>query len=221
MCEDSRYVPCVMNRIIEPLMRNIRIQIPEFAGMKPGDRALDVCCGTGALVLFYAKRGIIADGIDLNPRVIEVAENKRGKHNFSYVSFQTANALDLPFDENMFDHASISMSLHEKERVDRDIVISEMKRVVKIGGNLIFIDYRMPLPRIPVSTSVKTIEFIAGRDHWRCFNDYVKQGGLDELLKRNRLHRDRRISLGPFAIIKTLNACYRPKQATIHQSQYR
>jgi hypothetical protein len=53
---------------------------------------------------------------------------------------------------------------------------------------------------------VKAIEFIAGRDHWRCFNDYVKQGGLDELLKRNRLHQDRRMSLGPFAIIKTPNA---------------
>jgi len=205
MGEDSRYVPWVLNRIIEPLMRNIRIQIPEFAGMKPGDRALDVCCGTGALVLHYAKRGIIADGIDLNPRVIEVAENKRGKHNFSYVCFQTANALNLPFDENIFDYASISMSLHEKERVDRDTVISEMKRVVKMKGNLIFIDFKMPLPRIPVSTTVKAIEFIAGRDHWRCFNDYVKQGGLDELLKRNRLHQDRRMSLGPFAIIKTQN----------------
>jgi ubiquinone/menaquinone biosynthesis C-methylase UbiE len=206
MDEDSRYVPWVLNRIIEPLMGNIRTKIPEFAGMKPGDRALDVCCGTGALVLHYAKMGIIADGIDLNPRVIEVAENKRAKHNFSYVSFQIANALKLPFDENLFDHASISMSLHEKERVDRDTVISEMKRVVKMKGNLIFIDYKMPLPRIPVSTSVKTIEFIAGRDHWRCFIDYVKQGGLDELLKRNLLHQDRRMSLGPFAIIKTQNA---------------
>jgi ubiquinone/menaquinone biosynthesis C-methylase UbiE len=106
----------------------------------------------------------------------------------------------------MFDYASISMSLHEKERADRDIVISEMKRVVKTKGNLIFIDYKMPLPRIPVSTSVKTIEFIAGRDHWRCFNDYVKQGGLDELLRTNSLRQNRRTSLGPFAIIKTPNA---------------
>jgi demethylmenaquinone methyltransferase/2-methoxy-6-polyprenyl-1,4-benzoquinol methylase len=187
-------------------MHTIRIQIPDFAEMKPGDRALDVCCGTGALVLHYAKRGIIADGIDLNPRAIEVAENKSDKLNFRYASFQTGNALNLPFDENMFDHASISMSLHEKERVDRDRVISEMKRVVKMKGNLIFIDYRMPLPPIPVSTTVQVIEFIAGRDHWRCFNDYVKQGGLDELLKRNSLRQYRRMSLGPFAIIKTPNA---------------
>lgn len=206
MDENSRCVPWVLNRIIEPLMRNIKIRIPEFAGMKPGDRVLDVCCGTGALVLYYAKMGIIADGIDLNLRAIEVAEGKTGKHNFIYVSFQTANALNLPFDENMFDYASISMSLHEKERADRDIVISEMKRVVKTKGNLIFIDYKMPLPRIPVSTSVKTIEFIAGRDHWRCFNDYVKQGGLDELLRTNSLRQNRRMSLGPFAIIKTPNA---------------
>ena len=168
--------------------------------------ALDVCCGTGALALHYARMGITAAGIDLNPRVIEVAENKRRKLGLSNVSFQTANALDLPFEDNLFDYASISMSLHEKERADRDRIISEMKRVVKEEGALVYIDYKIPLPRILVSSTIKAIEFIAGREHYRCFNDYVKQGGLSELLKKNHLHQDKRIEFGPFAIVKTPNA---------------
>lgn len=206
MTANPRWGPWALNRIIEPLMRNIRIRIPEFAGIKAGDRALDVCCGTGALALHYARMGITAAGIDLNPRVIEVAENKRRKLGLSNVSFQTANALDLPFEDSLFDYASISMSLHEKERADRDRIISEMKRVVKEEGALVYIDYKIPLPRILVSSTIKSIEFIAGREHYRCFNDYVKQGGLSELLKKNHLHQDKRSDFGPFAIVKTPNA---------------
>ena len=184
----------------------LRIQIPEFAGMKAGDRALDVCCGTGALALHYARMGIIATGIDLDPRVIEVADNKRRKQDLRNVSFLTAGAPDLPFKDNLFDYASISMSLHEKERDDRDRIVTEMKRVVKKEGTLVFIDYKIPLPRIPISSTVKAIEFIAGKKHWKCFNDYVKQGGLDELLKRNYLHQDKYFKLGPFYILKMPNS---------------
>jgi ubiquinone/menaquinone biosynthesis C-methylase UbiE len=205
MVANPWWSPWALNRIIEPTMFSLRTQIPKLAVMKEGDRVLDVCCGTGALVLDYARMGIVTSGIDINPRVIEVAENKRKKQRLYNVSFQTANALYLPFKDNAFNHASISMSLHEKGIADRDIVISEMKRVVKKEGNLIFIDYRIPVPQIFISPAVKAIEFMAGRDHWKSFKDYVKRGGLDELLKRNHLRHDKSIMLGPFAIIKTLN----------------
>lgn len=198
--------PWVLNRIIEPLMLLVRIQIPVFAGMKAGDRVLDVCCGTGALALHYARMGIISNGIDSDHRVIEVAEKKRKKQGLSNMSFQTANALDLPFKDNFFDYASISMSLHEKVREDRARIVTEMTRVVKREGTLIFIDYRIPLPRILVSSSVKAIEFIAGREHNRCFKDYVKQGGLNELLNVNHLRQYKNAELGPFAVIKTANS---------------
>jgi len=206
MVANPWWAPWALNRMIEPLMRSLRIHTPELAGMNAGDRALDVCCGTGALALHYAKMGIIAAGIDLNPRVIEVAENKRKKLGLSNVSFQTANALDLPFKDNFFDYASISMSLHENERAERDRMISEMKRVVKEEGALVFIDYKVPLPRIPSSYISKVVELIAGREHNRYFKDYIEQGGLDELLKKNHLHEEKRAELGPLSIIKTPNA---------------
>ncbi len=211
MVANPWWAPWALNRMIEPLMRSLRIQTPELAGMKAGDRALDVCCGTGALVLHYARMGIIAAGIDLNPRVIEVAENKRKKLGLSNVSFQTANALDLPFKDNFFDYASISMSLHENERAEGDRMIFEMKRVVKEEGRLVFIDYKVPLPRIPISYTINIIEFFAGREHNMYFKDYIEQGGLDELLKKNHLHEEKRGELGPLSIIKTPNASYCPQ----------
>ena len=187
-------------------MRSLRFQTPVLAEMNAGDRALDVCCGTGALALHYASMGVIAAGIDLDPRVIEVAENKRRKLGLSNVSFQTANALDLPFEDNLFDYASIAMSLHENRRVERDRMISEMKRVVKEEGTLVFIDYKVPLPRIPSSYTSRVVELIAGKEHNRYFKDYIEQGGLDGLLENNHLHEDKRSELGPLAIITTPNA---------------
>ena len=100
-------MPWALNRIIEPSMLVIRIQIPEFAGMKVGDRVLDICCGTGALALHYTRMGIIAAGIDLDPRVIRVADIKRRKQGLRNVSFLTATASDLPIKDNLFDYAFI------------------------------------------------------------------------------------------------------------------
>jgi demethylmenaquinone methyltransferase/2-methoxy-6-polyprenyl-1,4-benzoquinol methylase len=195
-----------MCRVIDPAMRGLRIYTPEFAGMEAGDRALDICCGTGSQVLQYARMGIIADGIDLDPRMIKAAETNRKKQSLTNASFQTANAINLPFEDSFFDYASISMALHEKERADRDNIISEMKRVLKEEGTLVFIDYKVPLPRIPSSYLSAALEYISGRDHWRCFKDYTEQGGLDGLLKKHNLREGKRDELGPLWIIITRNS---------------
>jgi hypothetical protein len=53
---------------------------------------------------------------------------------------------------------------------------------------------------------VKVIEFFAGRNHHRCFRDYLAQGGLDVLLGRNQLVEARREYLndGLITIIKAM-----------------
>ena len=199
------WAPWALNRMIDPLTRSVRIQTTELAGMRAGERALDVCCGTGALALHYARMGMIAAGIDQDPRVIEVAKKNSEKQGLDSVSFQTANALNLPFEDNLFDYASIAMSLHESERAERDVMISEMRRVVKEGGTLIFIDYKVPLPPIPSSYTSRVVEIVSGREHNRYFKDYIEQGGMDGLLQKHNLRPERRGELGPMGIIVTTN----------------
>lgn len=172
-----------------------------MAGMKAGHRALDVCCGTGGLVLHCAGLGVTATGIDWDPRTLKVAEKRRRKRGLWNAAFQTANALYLPFEDDSFDHASVSMSVHEKERGQRDGVISEMRRVVKVRGSLVFVDYMAPLPRLPSSCAARLVEFLAGREHNECFKDYLEQGGLKGLLKRNHLHGEMRSALPPVEIV--------------------
>ena len=113
MATNPWWAPWTLNRIIEPLMRSLRIQTPSLAGMKAGDRALDICCGTGALVLHLAKMNLVSCGIDMDPRVIQVAEKKRVKLGLEAASFQVANALNVPFEDDFFDYVRIS------EQIDR------------------------------------------------------------------------------------------------------
>ena len=195
----------MLSRVIDPLTRSVRIQTAELAGMKAGEKALDVCCGTGALALHYARLGVNAVGIDMDPRVIQIADDKRRKQGLDNGAFQTANALKLPFEDATFDYASISLSLHENERAQSDVMISEMRRVVKEGGALVFIDYKVPLPRILSSYTILVGEFVMGRENNRYFKDYIKQGGLDGLLQRHDLRAEKKRELGPLGIIVTTN----------------
>jgi len=194
-------------RVIDPILRDVRLYTPEFSGMKAGDRVLDVCCGTGEQALHYARKGIEATGIDTDPRMIKVAERKRRKRGLGNASFQLADAQALPFKNNSFDYASVSFSLHEKERPARARVLSEMKRVVKAQGALVFVDFSVPFPRNAYSYLVRAVEFIAGREHFRCSRDYFEQGGLDVLLQKNNLHQEKRdyLKYGTVAIIAARN----------------
>lgn len=190
--------------LIDPLLRDIRKFTPEFSGMRPGDRVLDVCCGTGAQVIEYGRRGVIATGIDNDPSMLKTALKNRAKQKLGNVSFHLADATKLPFDDSCFDYASVSLALHDKGRSTRYGVVSEMKRVVKQDGALIFIDYSVPLARSIWGGLSRTVEFLAGGDHYAGFKDYVDSDGLEDILKMHHLRVDDRSYLkdGLMVIIK-------------------
>jgi len=93
----------------------------------------------------------------------------------------------LPFLDPVFDVALISLVLHEIENEKRNKIISEMKRVVKKDGRLIFIDFNVPLLKTISAFFVKIIERFAGKEHYLNFQSYLKEGGLPSLLERNNL----------------------------------
>lgn len=190
--------------LIDPLLREIRGFTPEFSGMKPGDSVLDVCCGTGAQVLEYGRRGISATGIDISTSMLKVASRNTTKQKLTNVSFYLADATKLPFVNNCFDYVSVSFGLHDKGRLTRYGVVAEMKRVVKQDGTLIFIDYAVPLDRSIWAGLSRTVEFLVGGEHYRGFKDYVASGGLEDILKVYHLRKDDSICLkgGLIMIIK-------------------
>lgn len=77
----------------------------------------------------------------------------------------------------------------------RSRVLNEMKRVVRRGGGLVFVDYRVPLPDNIPGLAARIIEFLAGGEHHRGFQHYLKNGGLPALLRQHRLQELRRAQL--------------------------
>jgi ubiquinone/menaquinone biosynthesis C-methylase UbiE len=193
--------------IVDPMLKDVRTCVAGLSGMKAGDRVLDVCCGTGEQVFHYAQKGAIATGVDQEPSMIEVAEKNRKRHGFNHSTFRLASATELPFPDGYFDGASISLGLHEMEREERNRAVSEMKRVVKNKGALMFIDFQVPLPRNFFAYLIRAVEFLAGRDNRMCFRDYLAQGGLNQILKENRLtpQREALLMRGNLQVIKSSN----------------
>ncbi len=175
------------SNLIDPILKRLRSFTVDFAEIKKGDRVLDLCCATGDQVFYYARAGSIATGVDSNPNMIKIALRNKEKYKLSSVYFQIADVVDLPFANSVFDIASISLGMHEVKRKVRDKIISEMKRVVKKDGLLIFTDFKTPLSSTKLSFLIKAIEYSAGKENYENFKDYLQQGGLPSLLEKNNL----------------------------------
>ncbi len=193
--------------IVDPVLRDVRQSIPRFAGMSTGDRVLDVCCGTGAQVLEYGRQGIAATGIDIHPDMLNVAAKNRKKLGLANTSFQLGDAASLPYPNGYFDYASISFGLHDRDKVSQDKAVSEMKRVVRQEGALVFIDYQVPPPGHIWARLARIVEFLAGGSHYQGFKDYLKNGGLEEILRNHRLREEYRTLLksGLVLVLKAKN----------------
>jgi ubiquinone/menaquinone biosynthesis C-methylase UbiE len=181
--------------LIDPLLKNVRESIPGFSGMTVGDKVIDVCCGTGEQVLEYGRRGIFATGIDIDPNMLKIAVRNSKRQQANNVSFQLANAAELPFTDGFFDYASISLGLHDKEKHIRYQIVSEMKRVTRKYGELILIDFHVPLPGNGWAKFARAIESFAGGTHYQNFKEYIENNGLDEIIKNHGLREKDRISL--------------------------
>ncbi len=185
----------IYENILDPLLRDLRKSITEFSGMKPGDRVIDVCCGTGAQVLDYGSHGIVATGVDNSQDMLNIADKNRSRRKAINVSFQLADAANLPFSDGYFDYATVSFGLHDKENDLRLRIMSEMKRVTGKGGVLVLVDFQIPLPGNIWGAAARFIEFLAGGSHYQGFKDYLARGGLEGILKNNSLQEERRIYL--------------------------
>jgi trans-aconitate 2-methyltransferase len=97
---------------------------------KPGERILDVGCGTGQLTADITQFGAEVVGIDASPDMIATA-----RKNFPHVEFEVADATALPFSDE-FDVVLSNAALHWVR--DQPAAIASIARALKTGGRLVF-----------------------------------------------------------------------------------
>ncbi|MCW3041837.1 MAG: class SAM-dependent methyltransferase, partial [Solirubrobacterales bacterium] len=80
-------------------------QVVEAAAVGPGDRVLDIACGTGNAALKAAARGADVLGVDLAARLVRVAAERARAAGITSARFVTGDAQDLPVPDASVDVA--------------------------------------------------------------------------------------------------------------------
>lgn len=114
----------------------------------PGQRLLDVGCGTGKPALRVASRGARVTGVSISQREVALARARvaaAGRSDlFDRVDFQVADAMALPFPDASFDGVWAVESLTHMS--DRAAALSEAMRTLRPGGRLVICDFLLRAP---------------------------------------------------------------------------
>jgi demethylmenaquinone methyltransferase/2-methoxy-6-polyprenyl-1,4-benzoquinol methylase len=128
----------VMNRVMTVgLDQRWRRETVE-AVVRPGDRVLDACCGTGDLAVAALKAGAReVVGLDFSPKMLERARAKQHS-----VTWLEGDVLDMPFPDSDFDSATVGFGVRNVSDLAGALV--ELRRVLKPGGRLGILEITTP-----------------------------------------------------------------------------
>jgi demethylmenaquinone methyltransferase/2-methoxy-6-polyprenyl-1,4-benzoquinol methylase len=105
--------------------------------VRPGDRVLDACCGTGDLAVACTRAGGKVTGLDFSPRMLERARRKS-----SAVTWIEGDLLALPFADGSFDAATVGFGV--RNVADLGLGLAELARVLVPGGRLGILEITTP-----------------------------------------------------------------------------
>lgn len=104
------------------------------ARIRPGERVLDVACGTGNTALAAAARGAEVTGLDLTPELISVASMRGLAEGYPDIDWHVGDCEQLPYADGAFDVLTSSCGLMFAP--DQPQVAAEVARVVRPGGRV-------------------------------------------------------------------------------------
>ncbi len=107
------------------------------AVVRPGDRVLDACCGTGDLALAAADAGGTVTGADFSEEMLARARRKSDG-----VEWVQADALALPWEDGSFDAATVGFGV--RNLADLEAGLRELRRVLRPGGRLGVLEITQP-----------------------------------------------------------------------------
>ncbi len=118
----------------------------EFAGVRPGDRVLDLAAGTGDLTEGFSQRvgseGFVISS-DINESMLGLGRDRALDRGITgNVIHVLADAERLPFADNSFSCVTIAFGL--RNVTDKDRALSSIHRVLKPGGKLLVLEFSRP-----------------------------------------------------------------------------
>lgn len=118
----------------------------KLAGIKKGEKVLDVGCGTGILTMLAAdEAGEEGAAVGIDPaQYMIVMARKNASERKSRAEFRLAVIEDLPFKDNSFDCVLSSLMIHHLPPDVKLKGFAEVRRVLKPGGRFVAVDIDRP-----------------------------------------------------------------------------
>jgi demethylmenaquinone methyltransferase/2-methoxy-6-polyprenyl-1,4-benzoquinol methylase len=133
----------LLNRVLSlGIDRGWRRRVVESLDLRPEHRVLDLCCGTGDLALEIARRSPCF-ACDFTWNMLSRAKDK-SKASGRPLALACADALELPFADDLFDRATIAFGIRNLESMSAGL--AEIRRVLKPGGRLAILEFSQPKP---------------------------------------------------------------------------
>jgi demethylmenaquinone methyltransferase / 2-methoxy-6-polyprenyl-1,4-benzoquinol methylase len=117
----------------------------QMAHPREGDRAVDLCCGTGDIAFGLARQGAQVNGLDFTMAMLTVAAKRPDSMNSAHPrnpKFLCGDALHIPFPDESFDIVTIGYGLRNLSEWERGL--QEMHRVAKPGARILSLEFGKP-----------------------------------------------------------------------------
>ena len=111
--------------------------VTSIIGPKPGLKILDIAAGTGSSTRPLVDAGAEVIALDFSAGMIEI-----GRKRHKDIKFVQGDALNLPFEENVFDVTTISFGLRNTSNIDS--ALKDSLRVTKSGGKIVIAEFSHP-----------------------------------------------------------------------------
>jgi ubiquinone/menaquinone biosynthesis C-methylase UbiE len=146
---------------------SLRRFIVEKANLSEGDKALDLCTGTGSVAVELTKQvgetGLVI-GLDFSRGMLNKAKEKARKTGINWLHLVQANASQLPFKKSSFHGVTCSHAFYELNGDERASAINEVARILVHGGRFCLMEHAKPKKLFPRLLFYVRIFFLGAKD---------------------------------------------------------
>jgi demethylmenaquinone methyltransferase/2-methoxy-6-polyprenyl-1,4-benzoquinol methylase len=146
---------------------SLRRFIVEQTNIGEGERALDLCTGTGSVAVELARRvredGLVI-GLDFSQGMLKKAKEKAKTFKIDRLYLVRANANKLPFKESSFHGVTCSHAFYELKGDERARAVNEVARILVEGGRFCLMEHAKPKRLFPKLLFYIRLFFLGSKD---------------------------------------------------------
>mgnify|MGYP000855398230 CR=1 FL=1 len=148
----TRYIPALrfdwLTRFYDPVLRAtlkeeaLKRRLVEQVDLRPGQRALDLGCGTATLTIMLARACPEAEvvGLDGDPRALAIGRDKVSRAGVT-VELHEGLADAAPFPASTFDRVASSLLFHHLDADGKRRALARVRELLRPGGELHILDW--------------------------------------------------------------------------------